>query len=144
VSGFIAVIPQMAPDQIEHIRALETAALAQPQLDLLTEHVLHAGLYARTVHMPPGSLLTGALIKLATVVVVSGDVWITGGPAEAMRAVGYHVFEAEAGRKTAFLAVRDTWITMLFPTKATTVEDAENEFTDEAHRLMSRRQSQEN
>lgn len=141
MSGLIA---QMSPAALARVRHLEDLALAQPQLTLLTEHTLHAGMYARTVHMPPGSLLTGAFIKLATVVIVSGNAVIDTGGDTPLHAVGYHVLEAQAGRKTAFTALRDTWVTMIFPTSATTVEEAENEFTDEAHRLLSRRQSQEN
>jgi hypothetical protein len=32
-------------------------------------------------------------------------------------------------------------ITMMFPTKARTIEEAEREFTDDADRLLSRRQN---
>ena len=50
----------------------------------------------------------------------------------------YQVLPAEANRKTAYLAIEDTWVTMIFPSDAVTIEDAENQFTDEADRLMSR------
>jgi hypothetical protein len=52
---------------------------------------------------------------------------------------GYHVIAASKGRKQAFFALEDTHLTMLFPTRASSIEEAEREFTDEFDRLMSRR-----
>jgi hypothetical protein len=51
---------------------------------------------------------------------------------------GYNVLAASAGRKQAFIAVTDTYLTMIFVTDAKTVAEAEDEFTDEAHLLFSR------
>jgi hypothetical protein len=51
---------------------------------------------------------------------------------------GYAVLPASAGRKQAFVAQADTRLTMVFPTSAKTVEQAEREFTDEIYLLGSR------
>jgi hypothetical protein len=53
---------------------------------------------------------------------------------------GYRVLPASAGRKQVFVSRGAFLITMLFPTKAKSVEEAESEFTDETHLLLSRKQ----
>jgi hypothetical protein len=63
-------------------------------------------------------------------------VYVDGAPVHLQ---GHAVLAASAGRKQAFLARVDTHLTMIFPTRAKTVEDAEREFTDEVDLLASRR-----
>lgn len=131
-------IAAMGPAALDKVGRLESLALTLPQVAIRTEHTLHAGLYARTVMIPAGVVLTGALIKIPTVLIMSGDaiVHTDAGPLELH---GYHVLSADAGRKQAFVALTETHLTMVFPTAATTVEEAEREFTDEYERLMTRR-----
>jgi len=131
-------IARMSPGSIDQVRRLESAALALPQVPIETTHVLHAGLYARTVRVPAGVLLTGALIKIATLVIIEGDVLVHLDEGS-LRLRGHHVLPAAAGRKQAFIAMAETHITMIFPTAARSVTEAEQEFTDEAETLASRR-----
>lgn len=130
-------IGAMSPAAIGKVCALEQYLGAQPQVELETEHVIHAGMYARTILIPAGVVITGALIKVATLLVLDGNasVAIDG---DVLNLHGRQVIPASAGRKQAILAHADTYLTMIFPTTATTVEAAEAEFTDEADRLMSR------
>lgn len=126
----------MAPEAIDKVRRLEANLKEMPQVAIRTEHLIHGGMYARTIRIPAGAVLTGALIKLATVLIVSGECTVfTGGDTLELR--GYHVIPASAGRKQVFLAHVDTDLTMLFPSGAASVEQAEAEFTDEAHLLLS-------
>jgi hypothetical protein len=129
----------MPASAIEAVRRLEDASLQYEQAGIVTEHSFHSGMYARTIKIPAGVLLTGVLIKIPTMLVFSGDavVYTATGPEQW---TGYRVVLAPAHRKQAFLAHEDTYLTMVFPTTATTVEEAEAEFTDEAERLLSRRQ----
>lgn len=141
MTAVLALRPHIAPMSaaaIDKVRRLESLAAALPQVAIETDHVLHAGLYARTVFVPKGVMITGALIRIATLLIVSGEatVYVDGG-ALALR--GYMVLPAGAGRKQAFVAHTDTHLTMIFPTDATTVERAEREFTDEPDLLLSRR-----
>lgn len=133
-----ASIPSMSDDAVAKVSAFEDYALQLPQVEIRTSHAFHAGMYARTIMLPAGTVLTGALIKIATVLIVSGDVtaYIGG---ETIDFNGYHVLPADEHRKQAFVAHSDTYLTMIFPTGAATIEDAENEFTDEAHKLISRK-----
>lgn len=134
----------MNPDAIERVSVLERRMLEHPQAEIETLHVLHAGMYARTIAIPAGTVLTGALVKVPTMLVVAGNVRVSRGEEEALHIVGVSVVPASAGRKTAFLAYEDTVVTMLFPTEATTVAAAEAEFTDDHERLMSRNDPERN
>jgi hypothetical protein len=82
--------------------------------------------------------VTGVLITIPTVLIVSGHATLFIG-GEDVELKGYAVIPASAGRKQAVYAHADTLFTMLFPTAARTVEEAEREFTDEPERLASRR-----
>lgn len=131
-------IRSMQAATINNVRNLERAAGEMPQVPIETHNMFHAGMYARTVMVPAGVVITGALIKIPTILIVSGHAIMYGddGPVEL---TGYRVFSASANRKQAFLAVTDTHLTMLFPTEATNAEEAEAEFTDECDLLASRR-----
>lgn len=130
-------VPAMSDASIAKVRTLETTLLAMPQVILETSHVIHAGVYARTVTIPAGVVMTGSLIKCATTLIISGHVvvYLDTGPKEIE---GYHVLAASANRKVGFMALTDTSLTMLFSTKADNISQAEEEFTDEGHLLISR------
>jgi hypothetical protein len=132
-------LPVMGQSEVEKVRQLEKATLELPQAHIPIDHVFHAGMYARTIKMPAGCALTGAQIKLPTILIISGDVLIYGknGP---MHYAGYHVALGQCGRKLAFYALQETWLTMLFPTDATTADEAEMQFTDEYENLASRKE----
>lgn len=132
-------MPPVTPETIAFARSVEAEALKQEQVHIDTEHVFHAGMYARTIMVPAGVLITNVEIKIPTILITSGDVLVSGGPDGFTRFAGHHVLEGQAGRKQVFYALADTWMTMLFPTNAKTVDAAEHEFTDEFDLLGSRR-----
>lgn len=131
-------IGPMHPDTIAKVYELEDELIKHPQGVYFTDHLIHKGMYLRTVMVPAGHVVTGALVKIATALIVSGEgiVYLDEG-ATPIR--GYNVVPAAAGRKQAFVAYTDMWLTMVFPTEARTVEEAEREFTDEYERLASHR-----
>lgn len=131
-------ITTMAPAAVDQVRQLEAVMLAGDGIEIPTTHVLHAGLYSRTIRLPGGFVLTGAFIKIPTQLILNGhaSVFIGG---EAVELAGHHVIAASAGRKQVFYAHSDTHLTMVFPTKAGSVAEAEAEFTDEVDLLVSRR-----
>ena len=132
-----ARLPAMSDEALERVRAAEAEMREMPQVEIHTSHLIHGGLYARTILIPKGVSLVGVLIKRATTLVLLGDALVYTGEG-VMHLQGQHVIPASAGRKQAFMANDDTWLTMIFPTSATTVEQAEAEFTDEGDLLMSR------
>jgi len=133
-----ASLPPMSADAVDRVRCLEDVVGHCPQVVVETDHLIHAGMYARTIHVPAGMVLTGALIRVPTIVIVSGDCTVYAGE-ESIDLIGYRVLPGGAGRKQVFVTRTDTDITMLFPTQAGSVEEAEAEFTDEVGLLMSRR-----
>lgn len=131
------LIPTMSSDAVDKVRDIENMLRTLPQTDIRTDHLIHAGMYARTIYIPAGVVLTGALIKLATVLIFSGKATVYLGD-RIMDLEGYHVLAASAGRKQVFVTHEDTWLTMIFPSQAHSIAEAESEFTDEAEMLMSR------
>ncbi len=87
-------------------------------------------MYVRTARVPAGVVLVGAQIKVPTVLIVSGDadVW-TGEVWHHLS--GHSVLSGEAGRKQLFVTRSAVEMSMVFPTRATTVAEAEAEFTDD-------------
>lgn len=130
-------LPAMSWQHIHNVQKIESWAKNEPQVQLPVQHVFHAGMYARTVRVPAGVMITGALIKIPTILIVSGDCGIYLG-GEFARVIGQRVFSAAAGRKQIFIARKATDLTMCFPTDAKTVKEAEEQFTDEAHMLQNR------
>jgi hypothetical protein len=119
------------------INRLEDAILAQPQVDLRTEHTLSGRVYARTIHIPAGTVLTGATHKKDHVNVVIGDITVTTdeGP---LRLTGYHVLPTKAGSKRAGIAHADTAWTTICHTDLTDIDAIEDELVEESDRLQTR------
>ena len=128
-------ITAMTPEAIDRVRDLEAVLLDLPQVEIATEHVLHGGMYARTICIPAGVALTGVFIRVPTILVFDGHATLNGGEELA----GYHVIAASANRRQAFIARADTRLTMVFATDSSSIEEAEDQFTDEVHLLFSRK-----
>lgn len=133
-------LPAMSCADVAKVQHVESILLDMEQVDIQTQHHLHAGLYCRTIRIPAGVMITGALIKIPTLLILSGHVSVFIG-GESLVFDGYHVVPGNAGRKSMFLAHADTDMTMAFATHANTVEEAEAEFTDQVEALKSRQQS---
>lgn len=132
-------IPAMSAPSVQKVRDLEAELLKLPQGQYDTNHVLHAGMYARTLITPPYTLITGALIKIPTILITHGEITAYVGDGN-VRLHGYNVLPASAGRRQAvFSHDTDAYYTMIFPTTHKTVEDAEKQFTDEYNLLASHR-----
>lgn len=134
-----ATLPPASHEMLGKVRKLEDKILEHVQTEFVTEHVFHAGMYARTVRIPQNIIFTSVLIKRATLLITHGDLLVLAGD-RWVAWYGYHVVSAEAGRKQVYVAQSPVELTMVFPTLATTVEQAEAEFTDETESLLSRKQ----
>lgn len=136
-------IPAMQEDQIERVRYFEDALRKRPQVQIRTTHVLHGGVYYRNVFIPAGVAMAGAYIQIPTTLIISGKCRVFVGN-KINYVEGYWIVPASAGRKQAVIADEDTNITMCFPTKAQTIKEAEEEFTNEAEKLFSREEDADN
>jgi len=128
----------MSDESIARVNAVQQTMLELPQVAISTQHMIHAGMYARTIMLPAGTMMTGALIKRPTTLILQGAMTVFAN-GDTIPMDGYNVLACSANRKQAFMCHTDVWMTMLFPTTATTVEEAELEFTDEVELLASRR-----
>lgn len=142
--ALLSAIPAMRPEAIDRVYQIEAENLARPQTDLRFEHRLHAGVYARTMIVPElaegkACLITAALIRVPTLLISQGDALVYVGEDAPYRLTSHQIIEAAAGRKTAYVAASGFRLTMIFATSAQTVEEAEEEFTAEAHMLQSRK-----
>lgn len=135
----LSITPELPPTP-EHIVSVLTSCQAMllecPQVKVATEHVIHGGMYARTVRLEPGTVIIGALVKVPTTLIVHGHTRVLVGD-EAVELTGYNVIPASAGRKQAFRAISKVEITAIFATQAKSVEEAEKEFTGEWHLLVT-------
>lgn len=121
------------------VRELEDEVLlGLPQVHVETTHVVFGGMCARTIFVPAGVVLTGALTNCDNVCIVSGDITVTT-DAGTQRLVGYHVLPAMKGAKRVGLTHADTWWTTVWRTELTDVPEIEDEFTGESERLATRR-----
>jgi len=128
----------MSPQMLAVVNEAEHAVGRLPQIAIATEHLFHGGMYARTVRIPAQSVITGTLLNIPTILIIHGNAKVLTN-AGWIEIEGYAVLPGSAGRKQAFVALSTVEMTMVFPTQAKTVEDAERECTDEFEKLISRR-----
>lgn len=132
-------LPATPPEIIEKIREIESRMRPHEHtLQVQTEHVLHAGVYSRTIRVRPSMAFTSVLIKIPTILIVNGKCCIFAGD-RWHTSEGYAVIPASAGRKQIYVTLGPTEITMMFPTDVKTVREAEAQFTDEHENLLTRR-----
>jgi hypothetical protein len=134
------MLPAMSQDDVNRVRDFEDFMRSLDQVEIQTTHHFHAGLYSRTIRIPAGVVITGVLIKIPTLLILSGHATVYVG-GETIELGGYHVLPAFAGRKQVFVAHAETDLTMVFATSATTLEEVEAEFTAEPESLRSRQVS---
>ena len=135
-------LPVTSGDSLRQTREFEAYQLqAGEQLDLETLNVLHAGVYVRPLKIPAGVVITGAYIKIPTVLIIHGSMKLTAGD-KCFTVDGFACFKCPAGRKQIMVAKTECFVTMVFATEAKTVHEAEDEFTDEGDLLLSRKEKQ--
>jgi hypothetical protein len=133
----VALVPP-SPAMLDKLSEAHARMLQLPQVPLATEHLLHGGMYSRTIRLIPGVWMVGSLIRLATVLIVHGDCSVIVGD-ERIDLTGYNVIPGCAGRKQLFMTHSPVEMTLIFPTSAKSVEEAENEIFAEAGQLQSRK-----
>jgi uncharacterized protein YbdZ (MbtH family) len=131
----VSLLPTPVNEQVAELEAL---VLSLPQTDLQTSHVVHGGMCARTILIPAGTVLTGALTNCDNICVMHGGITVTtdDGP---LVLNGHHVLPANKGAKRAGWTHLDTYWTTIWPTQLTDITAIEDEMTSEAHKLQTRR-----
>lgn len=132
-------LPRATSATIARLEAIESELAKRPQVFIPVEQKIYAGMYARTICIPKGVIATGVVIEIPTILVLNGHCRFNSGD-KVYEFKGHYVLEGEPHRKQICVALEDTYMTMLFPTEAKTVEEAENEFTSEVNKLQTRKQ----
>ena len=132
-----------SPAMLAQLAQVHAFLLQLPQDELSTEHILHGGMYSRTVRLIPGQIMLGAVVRPATLLIVNGNCSVLVGDTR-VELSGYNVIPGCAGRQQLFLTHGPVEITMIFPTSARTVAEAEAEMMDEPDQLTSRKDGNSN
>lgn len=94
-------------------------------------------MYARTIFIPAGVALTGALTEMDNICVLYGDITVTTDEGT-QRLTGFNVLPAKRGAKRAGVTHADTWWATVIPTELTDIDAIEDAMTTEADRLQTR------
>lgn len=121
----------------ESVQRLEDAVLQMPQVDLKTTHALSGGVYARTVFIPAGTVVTGATHKRDHLNILQGDItaWTENGM---QRFTGQNVLPGKIGAKRAVFAHSDTTWTTICHTLLSDFFEIEAELVEEPEKLQTR------
>lgn len=98
-------------------------------------HVFHAGVYVRSLFVPKDMIVANDVIKVPTVLIVSGDCLITD-TETTRRITGYEVLLGAPMRQCIVRTLQDTWFSMVYATDAKTVQEAEAEFASDPSSLL--------
>lgn len=126
------------PPQLEAVRRLEEELYKLPQIDLHTMHQVFGGMCARTIFIPRGTALTGALTKRDNLCIVHGEILVTTDEGT-VHLAGFNVLPAKAGAKRAGFALSDTIWTTIWTTELQDISAIEDEMTDESTMLQTRK-----
>jgi quercetin dioxygenase-like cupin family protein len=130
LARIIDYLPQMP--MAEKILTLQAEMLKHPQVEPVTKHTFHAGMYCREVTQPAGVLIVGKVHKLEHFFfVLSGDVAVTIDE-EIKLITEPTLLCSKPGAKRAIYAQTDTVFMTIHRLDSTNVEDAENEMLEDA------------
>ncbi len=124
---------------MDWLDAVNHEILKYEQCPVHTQHLIHGGMYARTIVLDADTKMVGSIILRPTILIVNGRSSVLSGDGR-IELEGYSVLAGESGRKQFFWTHSKVEMTMLVATSAKTVEDAENEVFGEADLLISRRE----
>lgn len=132
--------PLMGEEARRQVECLQEAGLSLPpehKAVFETLHHLKGGIYARTIAIPAGHWLVGAVHKKDHINVVAGDISVLTEEG-VKRITGFHVLPTTAGVKRAGYAHATTYWTTLVRTDETALDAIEDDITTEGPLLQSR------
>jgi hypothetical protein len=120
-----------AKEMEERIDALEDELLKYPQVEGELNHLFVDGMYARTMLIPQGSLVTGKRHKRAHInIIVQGTAHVYTNEHEVEEVNAPAIFPSGEGVRKAVYAVDDVIWTTIHATKQTDVASAEDELVE--------------
>jgi hypothetical protein len=121
---------------IEKVKVYEELLTQLPQVDLNTTHALAGEVYSRTIFIPAGVTLTGAIHNKNHINIMCGDITVSTDTGM-KRLRGYNVFPTKAGMKRVGYAHADTYWTTVLQTKETELSKIEEDVTPEYAELQT-------
>jgi len=113
----------------DKVIALETLMKEQPQLELKVEHYFSPGVYARELHIPAGTILTGKIHKYVQLnILIKGDMSVLTENGVKRVQAPFTVVSPAGTKRIAFAHEDCVWTTIL-GTDQTDPEQIENLFT---------------
>ena len=115
-------------EMLDKILQLEEGLIQEEQIMLDVQHDFAPGIYARTLFIPAGTLLTGKIHRKELMnILVSGTLHITyGDETEVMDSP--KVFNSYKGSKKAIYAETDAVLMNIHPTELDDLDEIEDEF----------------
>lgn len=122
----------------DKINKYEDILEQMPQVVLNTTHCVSGEVYARTILIPAGVSLVGAVHNKDHINIMCGDITVTTDDGM-KRLTGFHVFATKAGMKRVGYAHADTTWSSIMHTKETEIDKIEEDITPDSHKLQTRR-----
>lgn len=129
----------MELEGIDKVRQFQEMLAQMPQEQIPLHHLIHGRMYARTVFIKAGTILVGAETNLDNICIIHGDATVSTDQG-VFRLTGFNILPALKGHKRVVVTHADTYWTTLVHTDKQTVQEAEDEMTNESHLLLSRKQ----
>lgn len=119
------IVHSSADDTLDR---LEVAIAQLPPVELLTEHLFGHNCYARILHIPAGTVLTGKRHRFKTInILLKGRIEVTATNEAPRMLTAPAIFVAEAGaRRAGFVHEDVTWVN-IHGTEETNLEQIEAE-----------------
>jgi hypothetical protein len=122
----------------ERIMAVETRLLELPQVEIPIEHHFGAGIYARTMIAPRGTVLTGRIYKVPQMIILNaGEITVRSENFNG-RIRGPHIYNSPVGAKRFGYCHTEVVWTCLTSVKSTDVESAEKEIYAETYEELEK------
>ena len=114
-----------------YILAIEQEMLAYPQHDLPVEHYNIKGVYARSLFIPAGTLLTGKIHNFESLgILAQGTLRITNGDTSVVVSAPYITIDKPGIKRLGYAETDCTFIS-IHRTDAETIADMENELVSD-------------
>lgn len=120
--------------EIETVIEFRKHVLAAPQTPCKYKHLVHGGMYVRTMYVPADQLIAGVKLKAPTLTIIVGNV-IVYRESGNLELTGYNVIPGSVGRLTAVYTHTKAAISMFIRTDLKDVAEIQRQTVEEPELL---------
>ena len=123
---------------IKNLQTLLESAPEQTDMREFTDHFFAPGIYLRTLFIPAGFALVGAIHKHEALnIVLKGTISVINSHGEKIIAKAPFIFKSKAGQKAGF-AITDVWYAGIYPNvdNITDIKQLEDEHTVQTFKAL--------